>query len=141
MTTTSTSIAVGTGRSPLRGKAVAVAAAVVAPLAVWTIVGPVLGNDLQVAYGGGTQTVGAAGVLMASLIAALAGAGTFSIAERAVRHGRTVWTVVAVAALVLSLGGPFSAQAETGTKVALALLHVTVAAVLIPLLRRSSTAR
>lgn len=52
---------------------------------------------------------------------------------------RTIWTIVAAAAFVCSLGGPFSGSGvSTANRLDLALLHLTVATVLILLLPRRS---
>jgi hypothetical protein len=74
-------------------------------------------------------------VIFVAGLFALLGWGLLATLERITARGRTIWTVVAVALLALSLIGPFSGtDTNTGSRVALALVHLSVAAVLIPLL-------
>jgi hypothetical protein len=56
-------------------------------------------------------------------------------------RGRTVWTAIATVVVVLSLILPLTAGTTVSTKAALALMHVSVAAVLIPALRRTGSAQ
>jgi hypothetical protein len=132
-------------RSPRRRRQVrwtAVAAAVVAAVVVWAIVGPALGRELTVgADGSSAQTVGFGVVLGVSLGASLLGLGSLALLERITGRARAIWTALAAVVLLLSLGGPISVQAPTGTKISLALLHLVVGAVLIPPLARTSPTR
>jgi hypothetical protein len=48
---------------------------------------------------------------------------------------------VAIVVVLLSLGGPLTSGTTAAAKVTLALMHLAVAAVLIPVLRRSSPTR
>jgi Family of unknown function (DUF6069) len=143
--TTDTSTGPAAATTPQRRRrirATAVAAAVLTALVGWALVGPVLGRDLTVTVNGGPpQTVGAAAVLAVSLLASLLAVGSLVLLERITERARTIWTTVAVLALLVSLGGPLSAQAPISTKLSLALLHVIVAAVLIPPLTRTSPSR
>ena len=127
-------------RTRTRDRVVAVAGAAIAALAVWAIAGPLAGVDLRVASGAGGQAtqVGPGSVLATSLIASLAAWGLLAVLERTVARARTVWTVIALVVLALSMGGPLTAGLSAGTKLALAAMHVAVAAVLIPVLRRTS---
>ncbi|WP_415854417.1 DUF6069 family protein, partial [Sinomonas sp. G460-2] len=52
--------------------------------------------------------------------------------------GRTIWRAIAVTAAILSLAAPVSAGTTLGVKLALALMHLIVAAVLITGLPRSA---
>lgn len=120
----------------------AVGAAVLAALAVWAAFEPLGGIELRAPAPGGTgrtHDVGPLTVLMPSLLASLAGWGLLAVLERFVRRARTVWTVVAIVVLALSLGGPLSATGISAlNQAALAAMHVAVAAALIPLLVRTS---
>jgi hypothetical protein len=85
-------------------------------------------------------------VLGMSLSAAWLGWLLLAVLERMVPHGRTVWRIVALVVLVVSLAGPFTGAGITMTnRLGLALLHVTVGAILIPFLpgarRRTDVAR
>ncbi|MFI7610822.1 DUF6069 family protein [Nonomuraea terrae] len=107
-----------------------------AALAVWALAVPVAGTALTVRAGGGTQPVGPVSVVMASLLAGLAGWALLAVLERfASRPGR-VWTVVAPVVLVLSLFGPVGGAVGIGATLVLVLLHLVVGAVLVPGLAR-----
>lgn len=139
--TAQSTTAPATASPVLRARLLAVAGAVVAPLTVWTIASPLAGVDLEVATGDTTQTVGVVPVLVASLLASLLGWGLLTLLEKRTPRARGIWTVVAVVVLALSLGGPLGAGVTGAAKVTLALLHVAVAAVLVPALRRTSPTR
>ncbi len=128
----------------LRSRAFAVTAAVLAALVVWAVAVPLLGVQLAVRMTPGSssvQTIGAGLVLAVSLLASLLGWGLLIALERRTRRAGTVWTVAASVVLLLSLAGPLTAAVTTGGKVSLVVLHLSVAAVLIPLLRRSAPSR
>ncbi|WP_407564575.1 DUF6069 family protein [Streptomyces sp. 184] len=120
-----------------RGRRPAVAGlAVLAPVAVWLVADPLLGHRLRMTADERTLDIDAVPVAVLASAAALAGWGLLAALERfGVRRARTVWTAAAVAVLALSAlpltGGGMSA----GTRTALALMHLAVAAVLIPGLR------
>lgn len=71
----------------------------------------------------------------------LAGWGLLVALRSCTAKARTVWTVVAAAAALLSLLGPLSATASAGTKASLVAMHLAVAAVLIVALRRATAER
>ena len=125
-----------------RTRALAVVAAMAAALTVWVTAHLLLGVDLKILMSGGTQTmqVGWGSVLVVSLIASLIAWGLLAVLERFIVRARTTWTVIALAILLLSFAGPLfgAGDASAGAKVSLALMHVAVAAVLIPLLARTS---
>jgi Family of unknown function (DUF6069) len=76
-----------------------------------------------------------------SLVAALAGWALLALLERFTARARTIWTAIALLVALLSLAGPLSILATTEANVlALALMHVVVAAVLIPILAGTSPA-
>lgn len=107
-----------------------------AALAVWFVADVVLGVDLAVRAGAGTQPVGAVSVLLASLVAGFVGWGVRVLLDRITTRGRLVWTIVSVAVLLVSLLGPLSGV-DGASRIWLAVLHLTVGAVLIPGLGRS----
>ncbi|MFG1616065.1 DUF6069 family protein [Nonomuraea wenchangensis] len=108
-----------------------VAGASAAALAVWVLAVPVAGITLTVRMGAGTQLVGPGLVLVASLLAGLAGWALLAVLERlASRPGRN-WTVVALVVLVLSLLGPVGGAAGAAALLVLALMHLVVGAVLV----------
>jgi hypothetical protein len=106
-------------------------------VAVWAIEVPLLGIQLQTQFGNAApQGVGIGAVVVSSLVGSLARWGLLAILERRYARARTIWTGIAIAALLASFSLPVSAGTTTTTKVALAMMHLAVAAVLIPTLRR-----
>ncbi len=145
MSTTTTPVRVtAPSHRQLRSRAFAVTAAVLAALLVWSVAVPLLGVDLAVRTtpGGHTaQTIGFAFVLAVSLLASLLGWGLLAGLERRTHRAGTIWTITAGVVLLGSLTGPLTAAVTTAAAVALVLLHLSVAAVLIPLLRRTASPR
>jgi hypothetical protein len=120
-----------------RDRALAVLGAVLAVLAVWVVAVPLLGADLLVRTGDQTRPVGVGSVVAISLVAGLLAWALLALLERR-PGGRQRWTAVAVVLLVLSLSGPLTAGETAAAKAGLVLLHLAVAAVLIPGLRRTT---
>nr|WP_281173489.1 DUF6069 family protein [Actinomadura rifamycini] len=110
-----------------------VALAVLAPVLVWLVADPLLGQQLRIADGEETLDIGVAPVAVVALLASLAGWGLLAVLERfGVRRARAVWVGVAGAVLVVSFL-PFAGEGmDGGTRVSLGLMHLVVAAVLIP---------
>ena len=122
-----------------RLRALAVAEASLGALAVWVVAVPVGGVDLLVRSTGGPATaVGVGAVVGVSLLAGLLGWALLAMLERRIARARTVWTGSALVVLLLSLAGPLTAGTTAQAKAVLALMHLTIAAVLIPALRRTS---
>lgn len=122
------------------GRVAAVAAAVVSALLVWGIAGPLAGVDLRVATGGRPpMEITWVPVMLTGLVVSLAGWGLLALLERFTARARAAWTVVALVVLLASFAPVLTAQATTGTRVSLAVMHVAVAAALIPLLARTSS--
>ncbi|WP_406064931.1 DUF6069 family protein [Micromonospora sp. NBC_00860] len=123
--------------SPLRRRALGVAAAVVAPLAIWAV-GALAGVDYTVESPGQPATViGAGAIVMIALGAALLGWAALALLERfATRVARPVWISLAVIVTVLSFVPVLSVEATGGAKLALGATHVAVAVALIALLPR-----
>jgi hypothetical protein len=120
----------------------AVVAATATALVVWGVADPALGVDLLVDTGTGSPAqVGPGSVIASSVVASLAGWALLAALERLVARSAQVWTAIAAAAAVLSLFGPVAAGLTMATTVALGAMHVAVAAVLIPLFRRTVTPR
>lgn len=120
----------------------AVVVAAVAAVAVWVVVDPIGGIALRAPAPGGdgdTHALNVATVLMPALVASLAGWALLAALEWLTTRARASWTVTAVAVFLLSLSGPLTATGLTGTnQAALALMHIAVAATLIPLLAHTS---
>ena len=121
-------------RSPIT----AVLAATAAAVAIW-IVATMAGAELTVSFGAGQpiQKVTVINVVVAALVGSLAGWGLLALFRRFTTNARAIWTVIAIVFALFSLGGPLSAIASTGTKVALVAMHLAVATVVIVGLRRT----
>ena len=121
-------------RSPIT----AVLAATAAAVAIW-IVATMAGAELTVSFGAGQpiQKVTVINVVVAALVGSLAGWGLLALLRRFTANARAIWTVIAIVFALFSLGGPLSAIASTGTKVALVAMHLAVAIVVIVGLRRT----
>ncbi|WP_046508108.1 DUF6069 family protein [Streptomyces odonnellii] len=115
--------------------------AVLAPVLVWLVADPVLGHRLRIIADEQPLDIGAVPVVLVALLAALAGWGLLAALERFwVRRARAVWTGVAVAVLAISFLPLTGDGMDGATRAALALIHLAVAAVLIPGLRRKDAA-
>jgi hypothetical protein len=130
--------ATGTG-ARRRGRAIAVAAAVLAAVAVW-LVAVAAGQDLVVKQPGREAVeVDVVPVLLFSLVPALLGWALLAALERfAAARALAVWTAAALVVLLVSFVPLFQVEAAGSTKATLALLHVVVAAVLVPGFRRTA---
>lgn len=134
------------GSAPARGgalrvrRAVAVALAVLAAVLVWVVAVPVAGADLVVEAPDGTSAAVAVGAFVASaLTGTLLGWALLELLERFVARPRRVWTVVALVFLLVSFAGPLGMPGiETADRLWLALGHVVVAAVFVPLMARTA---
>ena len=125
--------ATGVGRT----RALGVAGGVLAAVAVWAVAVPLSGTHLLIRFGSGAaQSIGIDYVIGASLAASLAGWGLLALLERRTAHARRIWTGIACVVVVLSLSLPLTAGTTMSSKMALALMHVAVAAVLVPAMRR-----
>ena len=70
-----------------------------------------------------------------ALVFSLLGWGTLALLERFTRHAKVIWTVLAIAVLVLSFVPIAIEHATTDTKIMLTVIHLAVAAALTPMLR------
>jgi hypothetical protein len=131
--TTSQTIRVSSG-SPVT----AVLGATAAAVAIWAVA-TAAGADLTVSFGAGQpiQKVTVVNVVVAALVASLAGWGLLALFRRFTTNARAIWTVIAIILALLSLGGPLSTISSAGTKVSLVAMHLAVATVTIVGLRRT----
>ncbi|WP_405101552.1 DUF6069 family protein [Micromonospora sp. NBC_01412] len=125
----------------IRHRALVVLAGVVAAALVWVVAVPVLGTDVSVPeqYGFGQKIDLALGpVIFASLFAGLASWASLAVLEKITkRRGALIWTVVATIVLLVTM--PWQMPGfSTANQLTLALLHIAVAAVLIPALPRAA---
>jgi hypothetical protein len=129
-------VSAGTRR---RKRAIAVLGAVVAAVLVWAVGELILGYDMIIKpEGQKSQDLGASAIVTFSLIFSLMGWALLALLERATSRGRLIWTIVALVVLAASFFPLLAVDASVGTKVTLALVHVAVAAVLIPVFRMTS---
>lgn len=114
----------------------AVTGATGAALLVWLLAVPLLGVELTTTIGpqGAAVPVGVAGVGFAGLLGGFAAWGLLALLERFTTRAPTVWTVVALTVLVLSLTGPLTLATSAAAAVVLVTMHVAVAAVLVAVL-------
>jgi hypothetical protein len=131
---------------PWRARALAVIAAVLAALAAWLVTDPLLGVDVAAPTRPGSeelQAVTPALVAGTSLIIALAAWGLLALLERFTARPRPIWTAIAVLVGLVSLTGPVStiASSTVANGLSLALMHLAVAAVLIPGLAATAPSR
>lgn len=124
-------------RPSVRNRAAIVVGGALAAAIVWVVAVQLLGVDLTVVLGGVTQTVGVGATIVAALLDALLGWGLLALLESRVRNGRTIWLGIAVAITLLSLLGPIFQAVNAGAAVTLILMHLAVAAVVIPGLTRT----
>jgi hypothetical protein len=128
-----------TTRGSARTPVAAVLGATGAAVAIW-VMATAAGAELTVSFGPGQpiQQVTVVNVVVAALVGSLAGWGLLALLRQFAANARAVWTVIAIVVALLSLGGPLSPTASTGTKVALVAMHLAVATVVIVGLRRTS---
>jgi multidrug transporter EmrE-like cation transporter len=109
---------------------------------VWLVADPLLGHRLRIADGEQTLDIGAVPVAVVALVASLFGWGLLAALERlGARRARAIWAGVAGAVLAVSFLPFVGDGMDGGTRVSLALMHLAVAAVLVPgLVGRSSGA-
>ncbi|HSK25105.1 MAG TPA: DUF6069 family protein [Egicoccus sp.] len=117
-------------RAPIR--ALAVLAAVLLPVLVWLVAVEVLGIEVSVPDGDGRRSIGLPAVVTTAGIPAVAGWSLLVVLERFSRHAALIWTVVAVAVLLVSFAPLAGAGMPTGTVVTFALMRLTLAGALIP---------
>jgi hypothetical protein len=123
-----------------RARGYTVLAATGAGLLGWAVAVPAAGVHLTVRLGSAAagQHIGPAAVVVACVLAGLAGWALLALMERHTPKARAIWTIVAVAVLAASvLAGPLGGV-TTAAKVALASLHLVFGAVLIIGLRRTA---
>ena len=126
-------------RTRTRDRALAVAGAVVAAVVVWVVGEPLFGQELVVEQPGQEpRDLGAGAFLIFSLLSALLGWALLAVLEKVTPHAARISTAVAVVVLVLSFLPVVSVEASGGAKAVLALAHLAVGAVLIPLFWRTT---
>jgi Family of unknown function (DUF6069) len=121
-----------------RNRLIALFAATIATSLIW-LIAHAFGADFTLRASGRSTTVGLPAVVGFTLGFAGLGWAALALLERYTRRAATLWTRLAGGVYLLSLIPIFAEQAGAGTRTALVLIHTSVAAILIPLLRRTST--
>jgi len=123
-----------------RNRALAVAGAVAVAVAVWAVGDPLLGNDLVVKQPGReAMDLGAGAVVFVTLLSSLLGWALLAGLERITSRAGTIWTAVALGVLAVSFVPLIGVEAAGGSKAVLALLHLAVGAVIIPVFSRTAS--
>jgi hypothetical protein len=119
-------------------RAMAIVVAIVTNLVI-LIIGRLLSGTYPTAnVGGSEQIIGFAQVIIVTTLVGLLAWGLLGVLERATTRAKTIWTVIAMIFLVLSLLGPLGGGADTMSKVVLACIHIGAAAPIIFLMRRTT---
>ncbi|MFI5266713.1 MAG: DUF6069 family protein [Chloroflexota bacterium] len=125
-----------------RTRVLAVVAAVLAAEALWLVSEVVFGVHLQAPAGNGYPqpvAIAAGTVAIASGVLSLLGWGLLAGLERFTSRARGIWLGIALLALIGSLFMPLSGAGVTAAnRAVLVLMHVVVAAIVIPALYRTS---
>lgn len=123
-----------------RRRLLAVGGATLAPAVVW-FVSRAAGVDISVTMPGQpTMAIGLELVAASALFAALAAWGLLLLLEHFFARARAIWTAAALVSLLASFGPLASAETTGSSWFALSLMHLSVAAVLIPVLRGTDRA-
>ena len=107
---------------------------VVAGLGTWAVLSPLAGISLSVTTGGTRQEVGALAVALSTVVITLAAAAVAALVRRAAASPRRTFLLVSGAVLVLSLSGPIGQADTVAAGLGLSLLHLVVAAAVVPVL-------
>lgn len=123
-----------------KARLIAVVGAVLAVIVVWALARLAVSDLRQPGFGGAKpQQLNAAIVIVAALIGSLLGWSVMSLLEHLTSRPRRYWATIAPLALLISLAGPLSGHGVSGgNRLALVLMHLTVAGIVIPVLYRSS---
>lgn len=135
------STARGTSAHRRKARLVAVVGSALAATVIWALATLAMGDLNQPSFDDrGPQPLTGAVVVIAALTCGLLGWFVIAMLERVTSHPRRLWRIIAPLALLLSLAGPLSGHGVSGNvRLALVLMHLAVAAILIPLLSATSS--
>ncbi|MFB7739495.1 DUF6069 family protein [Streptomyces sp. NPDC056112] len=125
----------------LRLHAYAVGGAVPATALLWAAAHS-LGVELRVDPGDGrpSQVVGLPLIAGVTLVVALLASATRAVLDQLTNRAPAIWTGLAVIVLLVSFVPVLYVEASSSARVTLALMHLVVAAVLVPFLGRRNRA-
>jgi predicted permease len=102
----------------------------------------VLGTHLNVRLGDGhIQTIAIGQVIGVTVAVSLLGWLLLALLERRTPHARRLWIIIALAALAASLALPVAVATTSSAVAGLIVMHVTVGAVVIPVMAHTARAR
>ena len=122
----------------------AIAIAVVAAIVAWFVIENLGNVELMTPtmQGRPSMEISAVPIALSVIVATLIGWGAMSLIERRAQNPRRTWTTLAVIGALLLLGAPFAGEGlDTTQRILLAVLHVVVAAVFIPLFAQTAQSR
>jgi len=124
-------------RRPVR--AIAVGGAVLAVSLLW-LGAHALGVTFRVDphHGHPPQVLSLPLIIGFTLFFCLLGWASLALLERFTRGAKAIWSALAILVLLLSFVPIISVSASAGTTTALSLIHCSIAAVLIPIMRRGN---
>jgi hypothetical protein len=117
------------------GDLTVVAGALVVALTAWTLWTQAAGVELTIQSGDEVQRVGLGSVAVVAVVVSVAGVLLLRVLDAVLQRGMRWWTVVACSVTVVSMLGPLGTTTATAG-VALASLHLLVAAVVVVGVRR-----
>jgi hypothetical protein len=142
MVTTTTAATARPNIKQARARALAAAGGALAAALAWIVEVPLLGIHLSFRFGPSPiMTIAVGQVIGVTVVAALLGWLLLAVLERRSPQARLVWTAIALAALAVSLVLPLAAATTTSATIALIVMHLAVAAVVIPAMARTARAR
>ena len=125
-----------------RARALCAAGGALAAALAWIVEVPLLGIHLNFRFGTGhMQTIAVGQVIGVTVAASLLGWLLLALLERRTPHARLLWTAIALAALAASLALPLAFATTASAVAGLIVMHLTVAAAVIPAMAHTARAR
>lgn len=117
--------------APVAQRAIVIGVAVIAALLIWLIADPIAGVTLEADTGNGNiQRIGLIAIIVVTTLAGLLGWGLLALLERMTSRARTIWLVLSVILLLVSLLGAWGGT-STGARATLLAMHLAVGTILI----------
>ena len=116
-----------------RARALCAGGGALAAALAWIVEVPLLGIHLNIRFGAGhLQTISIGQVIGVAVAASLFGWLLLALLERRTPRARVRWTTIALVALAASLALPLAFATTTSAIAGLIVMHLTVAAAVIP---------